>query len=390
MAENAVEEQTVEQAIDDEEQQIVVFELASVRYGIDIDSVQEVMRLQEITTIARAPFFVRGVINVRGKIIPVVDLRVRFGIRPQRETAATRIVVVKLGEQETGVVVDAVTEVMRIRTNAIEPPSTVITTADSTYLLGIAKFGERLVILLDLEKALDGVDESLIKRPPEGWDEPEGQEEALVEGVAVAAQQPAREATSEPEGAAEEETTTLPTADTDADAPARAQAEPAVEAAPKSESEPRAVEKGTLKAKQTLYEAIGGAPAVEAAVDNFYERVLNDPELVGFFDEKRLPWLKVQQRAFLTQVMSGPAEYKGRNMKEAHAHMTITNEHFDLVAGHLTDSLKELGVPTNLAKQVLGLVAPLRADIVTADSKAEAVHKAVGQADKVMKRALPG
>ncbi len=136
------------------EQQLVVFDLAAEAYGVDIGSVREIIRMQDITEVPRTPEFVEGVINLRGKVIPVVDLRKRFGLEAVERSKDTRIVVVDIGGQDIGVEVDAVNEVLRISTDAVEPPSSVITTAESDYLMGIANLDERLITLLDLNKAL--------------------------------------------------------------------------------------------------------------------------------------------------------------------------------------------------------------------------------------------
>lgn len=146
------------QTTQQDEQQLVVFDLADEGYGVDISAVREIIRLQEITHVPRTPEFVEGVINLRGKVIPVIDLRKRFGLAVEAESQDNRIVVVDIGDQDIGVVVDAVTEVLRIPTDSVEPPASVITTADSDYLLGIAKLDSRLIILLDLQKVLS-VDE---------------------------------------------------------------------------------------------------------------------------------------------------------------------------------------------------------------------------------------
>ncbi|MDA1129429.1 MAG: chemotaxis protein CheW [Chloroflexi bacterium] len=140
--------------IEVDEKQLVVFDLASETYGVDIGSVREIIRIQETTKVPRTPEFVEGVINLRGKVIPVIDLRKRFGFKKTEATKDTRIVVVDIGGNDIGVVVDAVTEVLRLSSASVEPPSGVITTADSDYLLGIAKLETRLIILLDLQRAL--------------------------------------------------------------------------------------------------------------------------------------------------------------------------------------------------------------------------------------------
>lgn len=136
------------------EKQLVVFDLASEGYGVDIGAVREIIRMQEITRVPRTPEFVEGVINLRGKVIPVIDLRKRFGLHVADQSKDNRIVVVDIGKQDIGVIVDAVTEVLRISANSVEPPTSVITSADSDYLLGIVKLESRLIILLDLESVL--------------------------------------------------------------------------------------------------------------------------------------------------------------------------------------------------------------------------------------------
>lgn len=142
------EEQTFEQ------DQLVVFEVGEESFGIDISLVQEIIRLQPITEVPRAPMYVKGVINLRGKVIPVVDLRERFSLGEGEETKATRIVVVNVLGNTVGMIVDAVSEVLRLATDAIEPPSTIIESVGSQYLNGIGKLEERLIILLDLDKLL--------------------------------------------------------------------------------------------------------------------------------------------------------------------------------------------------------------------------------------------
>ena len=145
-----------------EERQLVVFDLASEAYGVDIGAVREIIRLQEITRVPSTPEFVEGIINLRGKVIPVVDLRRRFGLPIGEQTKESRIVVVDIGGRDTGVMVDAVAEVLRIASSSVEPTSSVITTSDSGYLLGIAKVEDRLIILLDLESVLSEEEKSLL------------------------------------------------------------------------------------------------------------------------------------------------------------------------------------------------------------------------------------
>ena len=134
-----------------DELQVVVFELGGERYGLDIGTVYEIIRHQPITAVPNAPSFVEGIINLRGRIIPVVDLRGRFGLAASAPTKASRIVVCEAAGHRVGLVVDAVTEVLMIPAEAIEPTPDLAGGTETGYLKGIAKLGERLIILLDLE-----------------------------------------------------------------------------------------------------------------------------------------------------------------------------------------------------------------------------------------------
>jgi len=144
----------VEHAVAGAEMQLVVFELGDESYGVDISRVQDINRMQEITEIPHAPESVVGVINLRGRVIPVIDLRKRFGLPDAVHTKDTRIVVVHLEGNLIGVIVDAVSQVLRIPADIVEPPSPVLAGVDSRYLRGIAKLDDRLVILLDLDFVL--------------------------------------------------------------------------------------------------------------------------------------------------------------------------------------------------------------------------------------------
>jgi purine-binding chemotaxis protein CheW len=139
-------------AIGDE--QVVVLELAGEAYGVEIGRVEEIIRMQAITRIPNGPAFIEGVTNLRGRVIPVLDLRKRFGLPSSEATRRSRIVVGELGEHTVGLVVDGVSEVLLVGSDAVEPPSTLVTSADSAFLRGVAKLEERLILLLDLSRIL--------------------------------------------------------------------------------------------------------------------------------------------------------------------------------------------------------------------------------------------
>ncbi|MDN5326573.1 MAG: purine-binding chemotaxis protein CheW [Moorella sp. (in: firmicutes)] len=134
--------------------QLVVFQLAGETYGVDINHVQEIIRMQSITAIPRTPAFVEGVINLRGRIIPILDMHKRFHLPASETTNNTRIMVVELGQVTVGMIVDSVSEVLRLPTTSIEPPPPMISGIDVAYLKGVGKWNDRLIILLDLERVL--------------------------------------------------------------------------------------------------------------------------------------------------------------------------------------------------------------------------------------------
>lgn len=132
--------------------QLVSFGLGEEEFGVDILQVQEINRMVEITRVPSSPPFVEGVINLRGKVIPIVDLRKRFGMPERVHDKNTRIVVVELGGRVVGFVVDGVSEVLRIPKSVTEPPPAIVAGVGAEYITAVGKLDDRLLILLDLEK----------------------------------------------------------------------------------------------------------------------------------------------------------------------------------------------------------------------------------------------
>ncbi|MCG0277927.1 MAG: chemotaxis protein CheW [Thermanaeromonas sp.] len=144
--------------------QLVVFQLAGETYGVDINHVHEIIRLQPITEVPRTPDFIEGVINLRGRIIPVIDLHKRFGLPPAEATNNTRIMVVEVGGMTVGMIVDAVSEVLRLPEENIEPPPPIIKGVDVAYLKGVGKWEDKLIILLDLDRVLKENEQEELKQ----------------------------------------------------------------------------------------------------------------------------------------------------------------------------------------------------------------------------------
>jgi len=141
----------------DGSKQIVLFSLNGILYGADVNQVREVREVRDITPVPYAPIYVEGVTNLRGEVIPVINLRKRFGIEEVKEgKEKNKIMIVVQGKDKkvVGVIVDSVMEVATIPQDNIERAPEILSTAESECVLGVAKRGENLVVLLDLEKAV--------------------------------------------------------------------------------------------------------------------------------------------------------------------------------------------------------------------------------------------
>ncbi|WP_342304796.1 chemotaxis protein CheW [Methanolobus sp. ZRKC5] len=147
--------ETFQDNIDEDLHQLVVFSLGLEEFGVDIMQVQEIIRMPEITRIPRSPDYVKGVINLRGKIIVVMDLDKRFGMSQKDMTDESRVVVVDIEGTVIGLVVDSVSEVIRLQGSNIDQTPEIITQKiNAEYLKGVGKLEDRLLILLDLENIL--------------------------------------------------------------------------------------------------------------------------------------------------------------------------------------------------------------------------------------------
>lgn len=138
----------------DEILQLVTFYLGKEEFAVDILNIQGINRMIEITAVPNAPDFVEGVINLRGKVIPLVNLRKRMGMLPMQWDRSTRFIVVEFTNKVIGFIVDSVSEVLRISKDTIEPPPPMMTGVNSDYVTSVAKVQDRLLILLDLQKIL--------------------------------------------------------------------------------------------------------------------------------------------------------------------------------------------------------------------------------------------
>ena len=147
------------------EYQLVVFKIGDEEFGVDIAQVREIVRLLEITYMPKAPAFIEGVVNLRGQIVAIIDLAKRLGIpsRPRGDT--TRVIVIEIGENTVGMIVDSVSEVLRLSSENIEEVPTLIETeVPEHYIRGVGKLKDRLLVLLDLNRVLTSEEVARVER----------------------------------------------------------------------------------------------------------------------------------------------------------------------------------------------------------------------------------
>jgi purine-binding chemotaxis protein CheW len=134
--------------------QKVVFGIGKELFGVGIDIIREILKVPDMTEVPDSPDFLEGVINLRGKIVPVIDLRKRLRLNGADRTRSTRVLIAEESDRTVGLIVDSVTEVIRIQPDDVEKPPEMITAIGIEYITGVAKVDEKLIILLDLKRVL--------------------------------------------------------------------------------------------------------------------------------------------------------------------------------------------------------------------------------------------
>lgn len=137
-----------------EEKKIIVFQLDKEEYGIPVEQVQSIEKMQQITRVPRTKKFIKGVLNMRGVITPIADLRIRFGLDECHVSDQTRMIIVSLDEIEVGFIVDAANDVVDISVDDVEQPPEAAGSVPADYIIGVVKLNKRLITLLDLKTIL--------------------------------------------------------------------------------------------------------------------------------------------------------------------------------------------------------------------------------------------
>ena len=161
-----VQDQTTHHS-DQESQEFLVFTLGNEQYGVDILKVQEIRAYENITAIANTPDFIKGVTNLRGVIVPIVDLRIKFSLEHAEHDDQVVIIVVDVGTQVIGLVVDTVCDVMTLTADQIKPAPTFGTSLSSNYIKGLGSLDEQMIVLMDIEALLTGQEMALVAQTGE-------------------------------------------------------------------------------------------------------------------------------------------------------------------------------------------------------------------------------
>lgn len=146
-------------------QEFLTFKLGAEEYGIEILKVQEIRGYDSVTTIANAPEFIKGVINLRGVIVPIVDLRLKFGVGEAEYDQFTVVIVLNVRDRVVGAVVDSVSDVLTLQSEQIKPAPEFASSFDTRHLLGFGSVDERMLILMDIERLMLSADMGLVDDP---------------------------------------------------------------------------------------------------------------------------------------------------------------------------------------------------------------------------------
>jgi purine-binding chemotaxis protein CheW len=145
-----------------EVKQLISFTVGAEEYGLELLRVKEVIRMRQITWLPKAPSCVKGIINLRGDVIPIIDIRERFELAAQENTAMTRVIVVDVKGRSVGMIVDSASQVVRVPADQFDPPPTVMGKASQDFITAVGKLGEKIVIMIDVDRILNTEELSLI------------------------------------------------------------------------------------------------------------------------------------------------------------------------------------------------------------------------------------
>jgi chemotaxis signal transduction protein/truncated hemoglobin YjbI len=335
-----------------DEEQFVTMTVDGQTFGIPILTVQDIVEARQITPVPLAPSAIAGVMNLRGRIVTVIDLRKCLGLDQEFEDSQSMGVTVEYNNDLYTLLVDTIGDVRSLHHRDFEQAPATVAENVRQLSTGVYRLDQDLLVVLDVDRVLDA--ERLMKTPP----------------VVLKRRKPIIEKKEEPKAASK-------VTSTDDDAPEEADDKITATKATKKDNvvpikkaeEPEAPAlESAPEATGTLFERIGGDAAVEAAVDLFYGKVIGDADLKPFFEGVDMDKQSFMMRLFLTGVFGGAEAYNGRSLREAHKPLVdekgLNSSHFEKVAGHLQATLIDLSVPADIIGEVMTLAASTRDDVL--------------------------
>jgi chemotaxis signal transduction protein/truncated hemoglobin YjbI len=342
-----------------DEEQFVTMTVDGQTFGIPILTVQDIVEARQITPVPLAPSAIAGVMNLRGRIVTVIDLRRCLGLDEEFEGSNAMGVTVEYHNDLYTLLVDTIGDVRSLHHRDFEKAPVTVKENVRTLSTGVYRLDGDLLVVLDVDRVLDA--ERLVKTPPVVLKRRKSKDEKKPEDQDTSSANEASDDSSEDDTSTE-------------DAPSRPKVkkapEPKAAAAKEDNVVPlkKAEEAAPAAPTGPLFERIGGDAAVEAAVDLFYGKVIGDPDLKPFFDGVDMDKQSFMMRLFLTGVFGGVQAYNGRSLREAHKPLVeeqgLNGGHFDKVAGHLQATLQDLSVPSDIIGEVMTLAASTRDDVL--------------------------
>jgi chemotaxis signal transduction protein/truncated hemoglobin YjbI len=351
-------------AIDKE--QLVTMVIEGQLFGVPILQVQDIVEPRLITPVPLAPSAIAGVMNLRGRIVTVINLRRCLGVTEKPEAPRWMGITVEYRGDLYTLLVDSIGDVRDLPRRDFEKPPATLDEKLRRLSTGIYRLPEDLLVVLDIERVLDT--EILMKTPPITL-------KRRVSEADVAVKEKVRLLKSWGNAKKSAKETDAEDPNVEEDTVAKQPRKPAAEAdnviqLPEVEAsvEPEKDDTASSAAGGSLFERLGGDDTVEAVVDIFYSKIMSDDSLTPFFDGVDMDRLSFMQRLFLTGAFGGPEAYTGRSLREAHKPLVekkgLGEAHFSAVAGHLKATLEDLNVSSDLIGEVLAIVASTHDDVL--------------------------
>lgn len=351
-------------------EKLVTMKIDNQLFGIPILQVQDIVEPRMITPVPLAPSAIAGVMNLRGRIVTVINLRRCLGLQDRDDQERRMSITVEYNGDLYTLLVDAIGDVCDLPSRDFESPPATLSEKLRQLCTGIFRLKGDLLVVLDVDRVLDA--DMLLKSPPVTLKQRAPKSDAArakkrstpeAEGKTTAADKaPAKSAAKTPAKSAEKS----PAASTGAKV--LEFGEPGKTGGTLTKSASKTSSHIMPDAGTSLFERLGGDDAVEAAVDIFYSKVIADGLLKPFFSGINMDQQSFKLRIFLTGAFGGPQAYSGRSLRHAHEKLVtekgLGEKHFTAIAGHLKATLDELGIEASMINEVMAIVGKTRIDVL--------------------------